>query len=125
MHVIAWVAVAGAAGAVCRMELSALLSALLGTAFPWSIFLVNVLGCFLFGAASTCFGARTELPPECRAAIMTGFLGAFTTFSTFVADSGALSGRGAWLPFVCNILGQVLLGLLALRCGARLAAYIF
>ncbi len=113
-------AAAGALGSLARYALSAWIGGLLGGAFPWGIFLTNVLGCFLFGTVWALAGLLHLLGDATRIIILTGFMGAFTTFSTFVFDSHLLLENGQWLALICNVCGQIVLGILALQAGIRL-----
>lgn len=65
-------------------------------AIPVGTWVANVIGGFVIGLAVAYFQARPDLPPEARLALVTGFLGALTTFSTFSAEAVALIERGAW-----------------------------
>ena len=115
-------AAAGAAGSLARFVLSSWLGGLLGGAFPWGIFLTNVLGCFFFGTVWALAGVFHLLGDAARVIILTGFMGAFTTFSTFVFDSHLLLQNGQWLALACNICGQIVLGILALQAGIKLVS---
>jgi len=77
------VAAAGAAGAVGRYALSGWVYELVGDRLPWGTLVVNVVGCFALGYVMHVSLATTAISPAWRLAIGTGFLGAFTTFSTF------------------------------------------
>ena len=77
---------------------------------------------FLFGAVWAAAGLLHLISDSARLIILTGFMGAFTTFSTFIFDSQALLESGNWLALLLNAGGQLILGLLALRLGIRLVA---
>jgi len=79
--------------------------------FPWGTLLVNALGCLLFGIVFGYTESRTHLPPQIKLAVLTGFMGAFTTFSTFAHDSAHLARGGAMALALANVLISVLLGL--------------
>lgn len=85
---------------------------------------MNILGCFLFGLVWILAEERGILSAQARILILTGFMGAFTTFSTFVFESGALAGDGQWLRLALNIGGQNLVGLVALYLGTSLGRII-
>jgi CrcB protein len=124
MSKIALIALAGAFGTVCRYWLSGLAYDILGKDFPWGTWAVNILGCFLFGLVWILAEERGFLSAQARVLILTGFMGAFTTFSTFIFESGALAGDAQWLKFVLNVGGQNLVGLTALYLGSNLGRII-
>ena len=86
------IAVAGALGAMARYGLDELIGRRAG-AFPWGIFVVNITGSFLIGFAVAAMEPRFE-ESWVRAAVVTGFLGASTTFSTFSLDTYRLLEEG-------------------------------
>lgn len=116
------VALGGMLGALCRYALALLLTPLLARSghswgnFPWATLLINVSGSFALGLV-TALAARNVVSPEWRAAIGVGFLGAYTTFSTFSVDLDALLGRGQGLRAGLYLAGNVGLGLLAAVAG--------
>lgn len=115
--VLTGVALGGMLGALCRYALSALLAPLLTrTGFPWATLLINVSGSFALGLVAA-LAARNVISPEWRAAIGAGFLGAYTTFSTFSVDLDALLGRGQSVQALAYLLGNVGVGLLAAVAG--------
>lgn len=119
-----WLAIAagGALGAVARHGLNLLVHqrALTGT-FPAGIFLVNVAGSFAIGiVAGLLAGERLQLPPAARAFVMVGFLGGFTTFSSFSLDTLTLLRDGHPGQALANVTGQVGLALLGVWAGFRL-----
>jgi CrcB protein len=90
------VAVGGAVGAVARHGLWLVTTRQYGASFPWGTFAVNVIGCFLIGAAFVAFDEHPS-QPTLRALLMTGVLGGFTTFSAFALDVHGLAEAGfAW-----------------------------
>jgi len=109
---------AGALGAVCRYLASWACSTWFGIASPWAILLVNLAGCLLFGLA---WGAlQHRAPPLVTVAVFSGFLGAFTTFSTFAGDTVMMLERGQWLQAAGNVAAHNLLGIAALAAGLAL-----
>lgn len=85
--------------------------------FPLGIFIVNILGCFLIGLLAGIFELKGWMNLELRLFIFAGFLGGFTTFSTFVNDSFLLGKEGEMITALLNVGGQVLLGLLFVWVG--------
>ncbi len=111
------VAFAGAGGALARYGIHGAIRSATGPHFPWGTATVNVLGCLLFGFAWAVTAERLPLGPAGRTAVFVGFLGAFTTFSTFVVETEALLRSGALLLAFANLFGQIALGLGALLVG--------
>ncbi len=102
------IALAGAVGALCRLGANNLI----GTRpFPAATLTVNVVGCFALGLVSVWGAAR--LSPEVVAMLSVGFLGAFTTFSTFALDAVTLGSDGPAGLAVVYVGGSVALGLAA------------
>lgn len=112
------IGLAGACGTLCRYWASGAAYDLLGRNFPWGTWAVNILGCFLFGLVSILAEERGFVSAQTRVLILTGFMGAFTTFSTFIFESGGLLNDGQWLKFALNVGGQNLAGFAALYLGA-------
>jgi CrcB protein len=125
------VALGSALGGVARWGVGLASARLLGTAFPYGTFLINVSGSFFLGWFLTVLGERSGWavaswfhPDELRLAVAVGFTGAYTTFSTFEWESHGLLRDGDGLAATAYILGSVLLGLVAVRIGAIVARYI-
>jgi len=85
---------------------------------------VNILGCFLFGLVWILSEERGFLSAQARILILTGFMGAFTTFSTFIFESGGILNDGQWLKLALNLGGQNLVGFIALYLGTGLGRVI-
>ena len=116
-----FIALGGAAGALARYGLGGWVQNRAGFAFPWGTLAVNVSGCLLLGLAAGLFqGVR--LTPDLRALITIGFLGAFTTFSTFGYETVVLIQEGAWVRAAAYALGSVAVGVVAVWVGLRLGA---
>jgi CrcB protein len=124
MHTTLLIALAGAAGTLARYGLAGAVQSALGSAFPWGTLLVNVLGCFLFGLAMQAFEASV-LSDSARAAICVGFLGAFTTFSTFGYETLTRLQSGQWGYALANVLASVLLGIGAVWMGMQLGKVVW
>lgn len=108
------IAIGGAVGSVCRYLLSSAVLRALGTLFPAGTFVVNVVGCLLFGAIAGLADGRVPLSPEMRAFLLAGVLGGFTTFSSYMNESVVLLREGQLLWAGLNLAGQVILGLITL-----------
>lgn len=120
MHKLLLIALAGAFGTLCRYWLSGAVYAIFGRDLPWGTWAVNILGCFLFGLVWILGEERGLVSPQVRTIVLTGFMGAFTTFSTYIFESGEILGGGQWLRLVLNIGGQNALGFTALFLGTSL-----
>jgi CrcB protein len=118
MLLIAAVGIGGAAGALARYGLDRLIQQHVFAVFPWSTFTINVTGCFLAGAAIASLVDRHELPGWARAGIVVGFLGAYTTFSTFAQESRDLLVEGHHLLAFTNVAGSAVVGIAAVMAGA-------
>lgn len=121
MNRILLIGAAGALGAVSRYGIGSLVSRLAGSAFPWGTFAVNMAGCFLFGVIWSLEVVRNVISSETRAILLIGFMGSFTTFSSFAFETHALLKTGAWGLAALNIVAQNVLGLAALVAGIALA----
>jgi CrcB protein len=116
---IAALALAGALGTLCRYGLQSALQAE-DARFPVGTFTVNMVGCLLFGVVWSIAESRELIHPELRLVILTGFMGAFTTFSTFVFESHQLARAGDWVLLAVNVGGQLALGLLLFGLGVTI-----
>lgn len=114
-----WLALgaAGALGAMARYSLTVWFAQQLGRGFPWGTLLVNVMGSALMGFLAVFLLSRLHWPVEWRTVVLTGFLGAFTTFSAFSVDALDLIEKGAWLKAGAYIVASVALCLIAARLG--------
>lgn len=111
MSTLLWVALAGAAGTLARYGVQRLCLLWPGAGFPWGTLAANALGCFLFGWIYTRAAERGTLGPEISVPLLTGFLGAFTTFSTFAFETGVFMRHGAYGMAAVNLLLNQILGL--------------
>jgi len=112
-----WVGVAGFFGAVSRYWLDGVVSRLTGGGFPWGTMVVNLSGCFLVGLLTTVLTERLLPHPTVRIAVTVGFVGAYTTFSTFAYESLRQLQDGAIGLAAANVAGSVVLGVLAAWVG--------
>ena len=111
------IGLAGALGTLARYSLSDLVQRISGGNLPWGTLFVNVLGCFLFGLVWTLADERMVINDETRIVVLGGFMGAFTTFSTFIFDTGGFMQDARWLMATGNILLQTGIGLVFLFVG--------
>lgn len=111
---------AGGFGSLSRYLLSGVFQRTINISFPIGTYLVNVIGCFMFGLIWAYAQDRLSLSPDFRAIILTGFMGAFTTFSTFIFESAALLDSTQWPYFLLNVVGQIITGIILLKLGLSL-----
>ena len=108
---------AGALGALARYSLGGLVQRYSGFTFPVGTLVVNLLVTFLFGFIWALVEQRLVVSVETRVIILSGFLGAFTTFSSFMFETSTLVGDGQWGFAALNLTTQIILGLLAMFLG--------
>lgn len=124
MRTLVAVMVAGAVGAACRYGLDGLVSGRAGGQFPWGTFAVNVTGCLVIGFLSTALTERFAIDPSLRMGLTVGFVGAYTTFSTWLLESTQLAQTGSLMIAALNIGGSVIAGWIAVLAGAALGRVI-
>jgi CrcB protein len=115
------IALGGMLGANARFFLSNAVAARYGAAFPYGTFLINASGCFVMGLFLTVLGRHFHGDTNAKALVATGFLGGYTTFSTFTYETMALIRQGALRYAVANLLGSTLVGIAAAGLGIAVA----
>jgi CrcB protein len=116
------IAIGGALGSVARYLLSTFVLRATGTLFPLGTFVVNVIGCLVFGAIAGAASQRVQLTPALRLFLLTGILGGFTTFSSYAFESFTLVRDGQFLWASVNVVGQVIAGLAGMWAGYAMGA---
>jgi len=114
----------GSLGAVCRYLVGGWATDRLGSAFPYATLLVNASGSFLLGLVLTAVSRRTKPSDGLRLLVAVGFLGAYTTFSTFSVETLSLLQQQAYLTAALNVGGSVALAMLAVACGALVGRWL-
>jgi CrcB protein len=114
------VGVGGFLGANSRYLVANWAAARIGATFPYGTLIINVTGSFVIGLFLTIVTERVVAPPSLRLFFATGFLGAYTTFSTFTYESLTLLQTGDYLAGATNLLGSLTLGVLAVTLGVLL-----
>ena len=109
------------AGALSRYYLSLGINQWLGTAFPFATFLINISGAFAMGFFTSLALKRNLIAPDLRLIIAVGFLGSYTTFSTYTLDLEKLVAKGNWQFTFLYWTGSTFLSLLSLEVGSYLA----
>ncbi len=115
-----WLGLAGAVGTLARFGLAGYIDKFNGSTFPWGTATVNLVGCFVAGLLWALFENKWPASIEIRTIVLIGFLGAFTTFSTLILESGHLIHTAQWLRAVGNIMMQNGIGFVALFTGMSL-----
>jgi len=117
MRTVVGIALAGALGALSRYGLEGLISGRFSGSFPLGTFVVNITGSFALGFLFVVLTERTTVEPALRTAITIGFLGAYTTFSTFSFETVRLLEDGAYGTAALNVIATLALGLVAVWAG--------
>ncbi len=115
-----FLAVGGAFGAVSRYLVQGWVQDLAGGRFPWGTFAVNISGSFVLGLVFALAMDRAVLSPEVRVPLMIGFIGSYTTFSTLMLESWALVEEGDIAHLLFNLVGSVVIGMIAVVAGLAL-----
>ena len=108
-------------GAVSRFLVGNAVSKSIGSALPYGTFVINVVGCFAMGLLMTIIVDRELLPAAWRLFLCVGFLGGFTTFSSFGYEALMLLTEGRLFAALVYVGGSVLLGLVAAGAGVLCA----
>jgi CrcB protein len=108
----------GGLGSVARYGLSEAVDHAAGKDFPYGTMLVNLLGCLFFGVLWALF-IRQHLSEEWRLLLLVGFLGGFTTFSSFAFQNEQLVMNGQWSAVLLNVAVQNIVGVAAVWLGIR------
>ena len=115
------IALGGALGSVTRFWIGSTVASRLGTRFPYGTFVINITACLIIGFSLEYLGQRVELTPAWRYLIPIGFVGAYSTFSTFEWEIFSNLQLGAFLMAGLYLCLSVVLGLFAVWCGVVLA----
>ena len=120
MEKVLSVAIGGAAGALARYGTVVVYQRYAPTTFPLAILTVNVIGSLLFGLLWAYAEDREWISENMRLLVLTGFLGSFTTFSTFAFDEAMFIRSSSWALFVANLLISNAAALSAVFVGFRI-----
>ena len=123
MYDILAIALAGAAGAVSRFWMTRTIFDWLGTSFPYATLIINISGSLLLGFFSVLFLQKIDVPESLRFAVLVGFLGAFTTFSTFSYETLSLLEQGQQVKAIVYVSASVLICVFAAWLGVLLARF--
>lgn len=112
MERLVWICIAGAAGTGARYLITLWAAQRFGSVFPYGTLIVNVVGCFAIAAIMQA-AVTLSWPATLRSAITVGFIGGFTTYSTFNDETSRLLGEGAAWPAMLNVAATLCGGLAA------------
>jgi CrcB protein len=115
------IACGGALGSLARYWVGSAVAGRMGTRFFYGTFVVNMTACLIIGFSLTWLGRHTEINPAWRFLIPIGFVGAYSTFSTFEWETFTALQTGAFLMAALYVTLSILLGLIALWLGVLLA----
>jgi CrcB protein len=118
------IALGGALGSIARYWVGSTIGSRMGSRFPYGTFVINMTACIIIGFSVTWLSKRVELSPAWRYLIPVGFIGAYSTFSTFEWETLFTLRSGAFAIAALYAIGSLVLGLAAVWCGAQLADYI-
>jgi CrcB protein len=116
-----FIAVGGALGSIARFWVGSAISGRLGIKFPYGTLVVNLTACLVIGFTLTFLGKRAEVNPAWRFLIPVGFIGAYSTFSTFEWETLSTMRSGAFFLAALYSIGSVILGLVGVWGGSWLA----
>jgi fluoride exporter len=116
-----FIAVGGALGSLARFWVGSTIASRMGTRFPYGTFVINITACIVIGFSLAFLGKRTELNPAWRFLIPVGFIGAYSTFSTFEWETFSNLQIGAFVIAALYVVLSVFLGLIAVWCGVLIA----
>jgi CrcB protein len=119
------IAAGGALGSLTRYWVGSTVANRMGSRFPYGTFVINLTACLIIGFSLTWIGRRADINPAWRFLIPIGFVGAYSTFSTFEWETFTSLQTGALLIAILYVSLSVLLGLLAVWLGVLLARLAF
>ncbi len=119
--VLIWLSIGafGFFGAMARYGIARLFGRF-SALFPFGTFFINITGCFILGWFLTWAQPRMNIPDPIRLGIAVGFVGAYTTFSTYMFESDRMLSEGQAVRGMLYILGSVMIGIIAVRLGVIL-----
>ena len=112
--------IGGGLGSSLRHFINVVCTRLLGTAFPYHTFIINITGSTVMGLIAGYLAFQGDATPHWRLFLMTGILGGYTTFSAFSLDAGLLYERGELGLAAAYVLGSVILSIVGLFAGLAL-----
>jgi fluoride exporter len=118
------IALGGALGSVARYWIGAAVTNRLGTRFPYGTLVINLTACLVIGFALTFMGKRAGIGAAWRYLVPIGFVGAYSTFSTYEWETMSLLRAGGFPMAALYAFGSLVLGLAAVWCGMLAAEFL-
>ncbi len=118
------IALGGALGSIARYWVGSTVANRMGTRFPYGTFVINITACVIIGFSLTFLAKRVDLNPAWRFLIPVGFIGAYSTFSTYEWETLSTLRAGAFFLAALYAVSSLILGLAAVWGGSALAELI-
>lgn len=118
-----FIALGGSLGALARVWVGSAVASKLGTRFPYGTFVINITACIIIGFSLEFFDRHVELNPAWRYLIPTGFVGAYSTFSTFEWETFTNLRIGSYVIAGSYLGLSIVVGLIGVWCGVRVARF--
>jgi CrcB protein len=115
------IAFGGALGSLARYWVGSAIANKMGTKFPYGTFVINITACVIIGFTLTVLAKRADLNPAWRFLVPVGFIGAYSTFSTYEWETLSTIRTGAFLLAVLYAASSLILGLAAVWAGSVIA----
>ena len=115
------IGIGGALGTIARYWVGSTIGSRMGIKFPYGTLVVNITACLVLGFTLTYMGKRADLNPAWRFLLPVGFIGAYSTFSTYEWETLSTIRSGAFALAALYAVGSLVVGLAAVWCGAALA----
>jgi CrcB protein len=116
-----YIALGGSLGSIARYWVGSTIASRLGTKFPYGTFVINITACVIIGFSLTYLNRRIELNPAWRFLVPIGFVGAYSTFSTYEWETLSTVRSGAFLEASLYAFSSLFLGLIAVWAGILIA----
>jgi CrcB protein len=116
-----FIAIGGSLGSLARYWIGSTVANRLGTKFPYGTFVINITACIIIGFSLAFLAKRTELNPAWRFLVPVGFVGAYSTFSTFEWETYSSLQSGAFLIAGLYVVLSFVIGLAAVWFGVVIA----
>jgi CrcB protein len=116
-----FIALGGSLGSLARFWVGSAIASRMGTRFPYGTFVINITACVIIGFSLSFLGSRAELNPAWRFLVPVGFVGAYSTFSTFEWEIFSNLQAGTFFMAALYVVLSLFLGLIGVWCGVLLA----